>query len=135
MKIQFGPRAVVIGVVAVISVVAIVALAQRPTPTCTPDLTEKLQFHLVMKCVSTTKYPNLVQTIKNDVSPSHRYYQEDNKPIDGTLPVPAQEKVCCDSTRTNSNVTQRLAFIKKEDLDAFMSAAFSSPSPTPTPTP
>jgi hypothetical protein len=119
MKIQFEPRPVVIGVVTVISVVAILGLAQTPTPTCTPkNSTEELQFHLVLRCVQKKDFPKLVTTIAN-VPCEHKYIQIDDGNFDGGLPVSGKE--AC--SHTNSNVTQRVAFVNKTDLDTFIKDA------------
>ena len=134
MKIQLETRTVVIGVVAVISVVAILGLAQTPTPTptCTPS-SEKLQFQLVLKCVQDKDYPNLYPTLKKELC-SHKNICHDNS-TDGTLTICGDQDTawCKTDTKMTSNVTQRVAFIKKEDLDHFMSTAFSTSTPTPTP--
>ncbi len=124
MKIQFETRAVVTGVVAVMSVIAILALAQTPTPTACP--VEKLQFHLVMKCVQTAEFPNLVKAIKALPKTNWNIQIDDNAP-EGCLAVPALdpalEPMCVRGGKPNSNVTQRLSFAKKGDLDTFIQNA------------
>ena len=131
MKIQLETRAVVIGVVAVISVVAILGLAQTPTPTCTPS-SDKLKFQIVLKCVQKKDFLNLVPTLAK-VPCSHKHILIDNS-TDGNLTTcEDQDAWCKTDTHNTSNVTQRVAFISKAELDAFMSAAFSTLTPTPTP--
>ena len=128
MKIQLEPRTVVTAVVAVTSVVAILGLAQ--TPTSTPCKDEHLKFQLVMRCVDQSN--DLIQTIKGLQDTYKRIRVVDNNGIVtlyGCLPVPANDTEC--GSRTTSNVTQRVAFAKKEDLASFMSAAFPTPTPTP----
>jgi hypothetical protein len=120
MKIQLETRAVVIGVVAVISVLAIVGLAQTSTPTPCPK--EELPFHLVMRCVQEKDFPQLVGAIKG-VPTCHKRIQIDTQPFDGGLPTPAPEPQCLGGDKTNSNVTQRVAFVNKTDLDTFIKDA------------